>query len=331
MHYIIIGILVIGVIITLGKYILFEPRVNSIISIIYFLWFAITELKVGDWFPIILISIAMIDCVRDIIIAKDYYADIEIEIDKMYKIKSLSSIFTGGLVRIIFLLIVEPYLSFSVSSDIKKRMEQGYPLPYSSDYSSLQAKNYYYEKRILELVEKGELISNIKTVDSESKVQRKKLDDLYPEKILDKIVDMIAGDKDMKENRKRAERRLQINSIKKNYAYLRTDMFDMYAKLISEVMANKGCYSVLDIKKFEELKELNLMMPIVDNYNEKNSTWSNYFIIQALQPLVVDGVFSDSDFNDNDVFDNHAYQYVKSTVMMPSIDADNEPRLALDD
>lgn len=58
--------------------------------------------------------------------------------------------------------------------------------------------------------------------------------------------------------------------------------------------------------------------------------WAVYFIILALQPLVESGEFTDDILNDNDVFDNHAYQYLNSKVQLNSIDADNDPRFALD-
>ena len=80
-----------------------------------------------------------------------------------------------------------------------------------------------------------------------------------------------------------------INSIKKNYAYLRTDMFDMYAKLISEVMANKGCYSVLDIKKFEELKDCSILFLMSDDTeNDKYGSTISRKIILTNPPVNIE-------------------------------------------
>lgn len=39
---------------------------------------------------IILLTVNIIDCIRDIIVAKTHYSDIEIEVDRLYMIKSLS-------------------------------------------------------------------------------------------------------------------------------------------------------------------------------------------------------------------------------------------------
>lgn len=335
MWYIIAGIVIILILIVLCKYVLFEPRVNSVISLIFYimiLGYAMNsqEVKLGFW--TIFVCISMVDCIRDIILAKEMYEDIEIRIDKFYMVKSLTSLFLFEYSRSIFLLIVQPFLYFSIFKDIKKKIQCGYPLPYGSNYSNLKIKNYFYTKYISRLEKDGMIISNVKTVENEMQIEQKKLNDLYPEKLTAKIADMIAGDKDMKEMRKRAEGWFRSGEFINHYAYLGVDSFERYPKLIIEAMSERGCFPVSAIKRFEELKELNLLVPIVDKRNNnKNTGWSNYFIIQSLEPLVAEGIFSDNDFNDNDVFDNHAYQYVKSTVSMPSIDADNDPLFALDD
>ena len=321
----IIAFVVIILLILLGKYILFSPRVNSVITII---WFAIIVIHAPG--SIVLIIIPIIDCIRDIMIAEDYYEDLEIGIDKLFMIKSLTSILTLGFARVIFLFIVGPIISRSVSSDIKKKIAAGQPMPYKSLYSKLKARNYYYAKKINMLEQEGVVIANIKTVDDEANIRRKKFDELYPEKLLAKLTDMVAGDKEIKEKRKEAEKKLKPWSIKECYAYLSFAVFEQYPKLISEVMSKKGTYSPSVIKDFKELKDLQL--PLVFNSgNDKSMEWSEFFIIQALQPLVADGIFEDNDFSDNDALNTHAYRYSKSEVPMPSIDASNDPLLALDD
>lgn len=337
MHYIIIGIIVIAVIWAIAKYVLFDPRINSGI---YFLWFLYLCICVGiaGWgsggafgfiIGFIIVGIGMADCIRDIVMAKKYYESIDVEIDKFYMIKSLTSLFTIGLARIVYFLIVHPALSFMVSANIKKQMRSGQPLPYFSFYSNMKIRNYYYEKQIEKLEKKGVLISNKETVDYEAKIRQDKLDRLYPKKIVAKIVDMVAGDKEIKEKRKRAEQRLL--SMEKCYAYLSADWFAAYPNAIIAAMTEKGRCSVSSIQTFNELKTLNLLCPVIGNAKDRLTEWSEYFIIQALQPLVAQGVFSDDDFNDNDAMDNHAYQYAESKKRMPSINADEDPRFALDD
>lgn len=328
MWYIIIAVVLIAIIILLTKHLLFNPILNAVISIIWFAFLGFGFAQMGAGIIVLPISIIIIDCVRDIVISKDYYESIEIEIDKRFLVKSLTAIFSLGFARIIFLLVVDPLLSHSVASEIKQQLRCEHPLPHSSFFSPSKAKNYYYAKQMGRLEKKGAVISNIQTVENETEIRRRKLSGLYPEKLLAKLSDIVAGDKDLKEKRKEAEGKLK--SYKSYYAYLSTAVFEKYPPLISEAMSKKGCCPLASIKSFEELKALNLTLPLALN-NSKDSEWSEYFIIQALRPLVFSGTFEDCDFNDKDVFDNHAYQYAKSAVRMPSIDADNDPLFALDD
>ena len=224
---------------------------------------------------------------------------------------------------------MNPVLYYLASADIKERMRTGQPLPYPSFYSNIKIRNYYYERQIDKLENERVLISNKATVDNEARLRRNKLDRLYPKRVVDKIVDMVAGDKEIKEKREKAEQKLQ--SMEKCYAYLRTDLFAVYPRALVAVMSNKGCCSVSSIQIFNELRTLNLLCPVMGNATDRLTEWSEYFIIQALQPLVAQGVFIDNDFNDNDAMDNHAYQYAASKKPMPSINADEDPRFALDD
>lgn len=340
MQYIIalfIILVVLSAAVVLIKYVLFHPVVNSAIVGLFYLLIlisVISELYIrikgtgdfsyitGGTILIMIMLLIMFDCIWDIVHAEQYYSDFELNIDKEFAVKSLSSILTFGLSRLIFLFIVRPIRSFRTLLYIKKKIRDGYPLS--------SGGGYYDTKWKRKLEKKGMIISNIKTVTNEAEIRRKKLEALYPKKTLEKVVDMVAGDKIVKEKRKDAEKRLQTESLAMCYAYLGTAAFEQYPKLIMEVMSEKGCHSVSDIKKFAELKSLHLTFPFYGK-NGKNTEWSEYFIIQALKPLVAEGIFEDDDLNDNDVFDNHAYRYTKSKVTMKCIDADNDPRFALDD
>lgn len=326
---ILIILFVICCVVALIGYALFEPRFNSILSIIYFIWAGIKIREIGMDYLLLFVLTGIVDCIRDIVIAKDCYKSMDVEIDKFYLVKSLITIFTLGLGRTIFLLVVNPVMNIAVSKDIKQQVRDGKALPDASFYSKLKAVNYCYGKQIGKLEREGVVVSNKNTVDSETKIRREKLEKLYPKKMLDKIVDKLAGDKVLKEKRENAEKSLQ--SMNKCYAYLSTAVFEQYPKALTMVMSVKGRYSVSVISKFQELKPYNLMQPIKGISEDRNQEWSEYFIIQALQPLVAEGIFDDMDLNDNDAMDNHAYQYTKSTVTMPSIDGDQDPRFALDD
>jgi hypothetical protein len=317
--YVILGLIALGIIIALAKHVLFNPRVNSVLSIIvFFFGFAYAGIS---W---VLYAIVVFDCILDIVNAKRYYEDISDEIDKLYLTKSLTSLVTLGIARIVFLLIVNPILSHSVKSDIKKRLTANHPLPYESEYSNLKKKNYYYSKQIRKIYKNGVIVSNIETVDTEARISRIKLNNSYPEKLIGKLVDMVAGDKEVKRNREVAEQWLRQSSLQEQYAYINSQLFNQYPILITDAMAKRGCLSPRDMRDFEELEPLNLTLSL-----GSGAGWSEYFIIQALSPLVADEEYEDNSFSDNPL-ENHQYRYSKSSKNMPSIDADNDPLFALD-
>lgn len=105
MHYIIIGFIVICIICVIARYILFEPRINSGISLLYFAYVCIDELRYGKAFIAILMCIGLIDCIVDLVMAKKYYESIDVATDRFYVIKSLTSLFTLGFARIVFSLL----------------------------------------------------------------------------------------------------------------------------------------------------------------------------------------------------------------------------------
>lgn len=322
MHYIFIVILVIVLVVFLVKHILFNPRLNSALSIIALV---VLSIKLHNGLVYVLSVIAIIDCVRDILMAEILYEEIEEDIDRTYAIKSILSIVTLGIARVVFILIIVPYFSFSASSDIKRKMKAGYPFAGSCDSGCKQNQpNYviYYYMKIEKLLKQGKLVSNERTIKSEDWKSRARLDKLYPKKIKGKIVDVIAGDKSMKERRKNAENR--INSTSDNIAYISADALNKYPQIITDAMSRRSVCSPNDIKDFEELKSLHF-----DEKINGSTQWAVYFIILALQPLVEKGEFTDETLNDNDVFDNHAYQYVHSQVQLKSTNADEDPRFAL--
>ena len=327
MHIVIIGIVCLIIFILLARSILFNPRVNSVLHLLAVIYILYIGINSGSPLLILLSLIIIIDCIRDIVMAKKYYRDIDISVDKLFVIKSLTAIPLLLTSRIIFLLFVYPLISLSVSSDFRRKIKSGHPLPHKSLYSKLEARNYYFGKLIDKALKKSNIVGNIETVDEEAKISRIKLANLYPEKILAMIIDLLPNEK--KEKRKAAENALSRWDIKNNYAYLPSAVFEKYPGLITEVMSQKGVVPPWGLSRFEELKPLSLSIPIGYDNNER-TRWGEYFIVKALNPLVSDGTFEDLDFSD-EILDNHAYRYSKSKVTMPSIDANNDPRFALDD
>lgn len=306
-------------------YALFDPRVNSIIYLIFFLLVGIGAWQEfgSDSFLVLLILIGPIifDCILDIKRSYNYYSGpTDIRIDKLYLIKSLTAIPTFGFSRIVFRFIVGPCLSLSVLLDIHKKIAAGQP--FQGIRSKLQAKHYYYGKHIRKMVQKGTVVYNGDTIKIETEVISERLRDLYPKNLIEKLVEKLSEDSTAEDKRKELEQKLSDGY--RSYAYLNAAVFAQYAQSISEVMRTKGPYSPSDIQNFEELSALNLTVPIGGS-----TDWSEYFIIQALQPLVADGTFKDNDFSDG--VDSHVYEHTGSAKAMKSISAENDSRFALDD
>lgn len=149
---------------------------------------------------------------------------------------------------------------------------------------------------------------------------------------MDKILETVAGNNAVKENRKRAEELLRHEPAA---SYLPVSTYEKIPQLVMAAMSDRAMCPVSEIKYFPELQSLNLVKPRKDGentwYERHTDRWFDYFIIQALQPFVTDGTFEEDDFNNKDPLDCHAYRYSKSTRQMPSINADEDPRFALDD
>lgn len=343
MWYIIIAIFVIGVIVVLAKYVLFHPQINSVVSIIYMIW-ALNKVYIPSNTPIFgiyfLFLFPVIDCVRDIIIAPKYYANIEYELDKLYVIKSLTSLFTVGVARNVFFFIVDPHIARSVRRSLKREIRDGRRLTGSTGRHGKyigwrvmsRARWYHFNKQVKRLEKKGVAVSNKETEALETEKSKKKLEGLYPQKLMDKMLDKIAGDEEIKSNRKRAEGLLRMQDVT---AYLPVSTYKKIPQLVIDAMSNKSVCPLSEIKYFPELQSLDLVNPLIDGeynwYEMHSDRWFDYFIIQALQPLVADGTFVEDDFNDKDPLDCHAYRYTKSTKPMTSISPETNPELAIPD
>lgn len=329
MHYVIIGLIAIVAIILLIKFILFSPRANSVVMIIALIVGFILTLGNTPLTVIFIINIiSIIDCIRDIVIAPEYYDDYGV--DDLFALKSLLSLVTFGLARAVFLCIVGPAISYSVKSDIEERIRLNKPLPHKDMYN-LPAKNYYYKKYIEGLKITKQIVSNENTVNEETKIRRQDLDKLYPKKVVEKIVDTVAGDKEKKSIRKICEEKLTSKVVKENYAYISKEAYDKLPELIIQGMTKKSMLSSRTICSLEELKPLNTTEPLKKwGKDNPDASWSEYFIIEVLEKLKKEGKFESANNDDSDPFNNPAYRYKKSEVEVKSINAEDNPLLALD-
>ncbi len=342
---VIVALAVIGIAISLLKAVFFSPRINSGISIIlmlgvsiYVLFFLkgdnLNQEVISGLKPMLLLFIVpIIDCIRDIIVADEFYEEIdfsEMEVDKFYAAKSIVSIVTVELARYIYLLVVCPIISIKVKKDVQTRLNAGSALPYYKFYSNSPRFQYYYSKNISKLEKNGSIVSNIDTVKSETAIRKKRLDVLYPEKIVNRIVDAVAGDVNIKEMRKEAEKQLSPSSISKYYAYIGSNVYQIIPQTIITAMSSRGSLSLVDIINLPEMKPLNFK-EINTDITTINNKWAEYFVIMALTPLVEKNEFFDDDYGVKEPWDNHHYEYSKSTRPKPSINADEDPRFTLDD
>lgn len=346
MHWIIIAIAAICAIVTLIKHIpmflklaLYSPIVNSIIYIIL----AIFVVPKNYPASLILIILVIIDCIRDIKIWKNFYnyhdADFVYGRDKLFNLKSLLGIgfilptwiltrslplalLISMIPRGIFLIIVYPFISLLIMMGIRKKMQAGYPLNCNIGKTSLyipessilisqmfeKPKAYYYDKHVYMLWRKGKLKLNVVIRENEFNISKKKFIGPSPKSKLIKFYNKISH-KDLYN-----ELAAVIHIKRFTPAYLSTKFYKKYPQRIGTVMLTKGTVSPWKIKEFEELKDLNLTIPL-----ENDNSWSEPFIIEALEELVAEGIIEDLNLSD-EVQINHTYRHVESKVEMKSID-----------
>ena len=327
--YILLALFIISLIVVIVKYVLFHPQTNSVVSIIVLSLMIIFPSVIAPPFLFMFLAlwlVPIIDCIRDFRRAPEYYeTDLEMELDKFYLIKSLTSLVTVGLARYVFFFIVDPAIRHYAASRIKKLVKQGGRV-YGPGGPNLLRKPiaYHSNRQLMKLVKKGKIISSQVIFDQEKQRSRAKLDALYPQKLLNKVVDMVAGDKEMKAVRKQAE--YKLSSMDKG-SYLATPAFMRLPELICAAMSSRGTCPLSEIKYLPEVASLGLL----NGDTEKANSWQDPFIVLALMPLVQSGEFEDNDYNDKDPFDNHAYRYTKSTKAMVSQSPESNPALALDD
>jgi len=282
------------------KTVLFNPHVNTIISIIVLLFEGLLVVYNKLWFLIIPIIMAIVDCIRDFAKANEYYGRV-CDADPFYRKKSLLSLVTLGSARVIYLFYNYNKVRDSVIAYIDEQIISDRPLECHGHYK-LVMENNFYKQRIIELKRLNKIVSNEETAEHERQMVQKNIDRLYP-----------------KASKDRDKYLSKLSRYSGGKIYIRKETLNKYSELIPKAMANKGPMSLSDIKRIKELKHLNLCsIPEID-----------FFIIQALQPLVESGVFEDITFNDVDPFDVHVYRYVQSSVPMKHIDGDNDPLFAL--
>ena len=309
---------VLGFILDLIRKALFKPAFNSAIWLILCASASgLGILAYHDYRITLLFLLPIPDCINDIVRANELYVpwgrDDHPQPDSTYILKSLLCIPTLGLIRILYFFIIEPYLSFTMKRGAKKLIRKGYPVAKNicpgKRFKTMRL--YYWQKTLKKMEESGLIVSNEDTVKKETERQREKFYKHPREERYDlPAFDVLVRD----------------NVIPSFIAYIGADAYERLPGVIMEGMSRRGTLPVSEIKKLDGMEVLfGRNTGWADEVN-----WSDYFIIQALEPYVEDGTFEDSDYNDIDPLDTHAYRYVKSSKKMKSIKADSDPRFALD-
>lgn len=315
-------IIILAILFFCGKYILFNVRLNSvIIMILEIVAISLKQPLIPTTnFALLLLALNIIDCIRDLIVANNFYRSMDYGLDSMFVIKSLITTISGLLgwflwehnliyallPRAAFLCFVYPIIALNVKLDVNDTVIVGYPLPYSKwHYSNSRKSCYYYEKLIKKLFDNGKLVTNIDVINYERNISNDKYAKIYPKTKSEKIINFF--NKERKEEMKIIENELDDKTLIYHAAYINSEYFEKYADRIAAALkANGGKFlSPWKIKDMVELNDLHLRER--NSYNN-DIKWSEYFIIKSLKQLVKEGKLKDHTYySENNPLTNHAY------------------------
>lgn len=230
---------------SLGRYTMFNPRVNSYTSIVFNILFMVAMVKMGsgqdiDIPTIVMINLwfcAIIDCIWDIREVSSFDEVLEYGDNFIYRIKVMVSFHTLGVGRAAFLLcrvsrllclavylLIEPLIiAVSVWGDvkmIKKNKIMPQQVSRWNSYRTLSAEQDFQEKYWTKLsiliereMEKGSILSNGQIVDEILREQNEKFIQRYMNQkkntpVPAKIVEKVAGllNEEIKEAKRKAEK-----------------------------------------------------------------------------------------------------------------------------
>ncbi len=250
MEIILILIVVAAILFFIGKHILFNVYVNSVLFIIaeiVILSYVIENFESGASYTAswILFGLCLCDCIRDLALGNKFYKEISDGIDTRFAIKSListamavlaflvvseilfipeASIMLIFVPRIAFLLIVNPLTKIKVNKDVKDKFIVGYPLPFQKwMYSSDAAEQYYYKKITKKLFDDGKLVTNAEIVFEERDTNRQKVDNRCPKKLFDRIKNTLFTSSEEKEQAQQTENR--IKRMHRHTAYINSAFY----------------------------------------------------------------------------------------------------------
>lgn len=339
---VILGIVVIKYVLMAVLAVIVEPRLNALVTIA-FIVFMLVKVPIGSRGLLAAVYlIPLIDCIQDLFISHKFKdrSDGPDTFTGYSMSKGFATLFTAGLARIVYFLIVLPKIRRQAAAAFNAQMEAGGEIV-CPDFgkNSWAPMQYYFMLLVDDAMTAGTLKSSVKVAGFEESRSREKLDALYPKKFLEKMTEKLGGNQEVQELRDKTEEKLR--EMRKRTSghmdYLPTATYEKLPALIAEDMADKSFCPLAHIKYFPHLQSLGLTAPMsederkADDFERPQDMWLNHFIVMALEPLVESGDFEHGDFNDKDPLDNHAYRYAKSTKQMVSQSPETNPLLALDD
>lgn len=338
MWYIIIIVAIIIAFTGVGKHALFNPQVNSALCIIYICWILFTGIKTGQLTAVMFIcwALSIVDCIRDIKVAKHYYENIEVRVDPLYRLKSLTALFTWGLSRVVFLLFADVFIARSATIEAKKILEKKKIVPHGdmviNDCATSFAKRHFYHQykikywqAINKMLIEGSVLSNEMIIDKEFQRYKEKLEKAYPKSIIGKMGEIISEEgQAAKKERENAENEISLQS--RLYAYVDKEFYNDCQHKISESLETCGTLSPSSILWLDGLKNISELHKNDFNLPVK---WAEYLIIFLMQPLVQEQTIEDCDLSDR-ILENHQYRHIKGLPMLTR-NAEDNPLLALDD
>ena len=345
------------------KYVLFHVKINSVVCLLMYIGLTVAIIVANQRAPLqlgiifwILLLLNIADCIRDLVVADEYYENISDEIDKLFAVKSVSTaviiigivifLFVVGCLplrggqnasfrpyinllyiplipRAFFFLVIYRFQKTRVLQAINEKIKNDAPLPSLSwCFSNSKSAQYYYKTLMSTMSKSLDLVSNDAVVNREWNASRAKLDAKESKKLKDKIV------MNLTQEGKKALAAMdyadnELNCYGSYKAAISRDVYNRYAEEILPVLkAKNGAFSPGDIKAFPELKHLNFYQ---SNGMVSNSKWADFFIIGILQEYAKNGLINQYDFSDKPL-ENHQYG-----VSVKSRNASDDPRLALDD
>lgn len=310
-----VAIIVIIVVLVIGIRLIVKafgaPSINSVVTIIIdtgliaalLQWQELSDVLKGIF--IVVISIALLDCLRDLMMAdKYYYFDADGIAEKFFIKKSVWSFFTLSGARAVYFLFICPFIAIEARQYVKVTMKEDKLV--SSFPQSFGYRDYHIQKYVTRCLAKHKIYENRSTVIANTQKSGEKIDRSKPKKFLPKVAELFTSDG--RYNRRQRKYNEETNAYERQaWVYIDGDYYMKCMKTFYEFMSEQGMLSIVDIVK--GLKNAHL----IDDIRNKPDAEIKFFVADILDVLVYMKKLEEADVSD-DVFDNRQYKHPKGKV-----------------